>query len=156
MFGDVGEGMLGRLGDVAGFWDSPFMLAVRWEEAARAAAEGSRLELSDIGLCSGMDCWMWVGELLFGVAPRKRRLVLNFRDRLLPLFSIGICDDDGDIMSSWCCRSGLFEGKGSGCSRSFAMRKIGRSSSLSLRYSSVTRLISASICTTRSSRSLIE
>ena len=100
MFGDVGEGIFGRLGDVAGFWDSPFMLAVRCEEAARAAAEGSRFELSDMGLCSGMDWVMWVGELLFGVAPRKRRLVLNFRDRLLPLFSIGICDDDGEIMSS--------------------------------------------------------
>lgn len=93
MLGDVGEGILARLGDVADCCEPPFMPAVRWEEASRAAAEGSRVELSVMGLPSGMDCWMCVGELLLGVAPKKSRLVENFRDRLLPLFSVGSCDD---------------------------------------------------------------
>ena len=46
------------------------MEAVRWEDAARAAADGSRvLSLSD--LPSGIDWGICVGELFFGVEPRK-------------------------------------------------------------------------------------
>lgn len=100
MLGDVGEGMLTRLGEVALGGASPFIEAVRWDEAATAAAEGSRLELSEIALPSGIDCGMWVGELLFGVEPRNNRLVENFLDKLLPLFSGGSCDTNGDMTSS--------------------------------------------------------
>lgn len=54
MFGDVGEGILARLGEVAGC-ASPFMEVVRWEDAAMAAADGSRVELSVMAFPSGID-----------------------------------------------------------------------------------------------------
>ena len=74
-------------GEVADGWLSPFMDVVRWDEAARAAAEGSRVEGSVIALFSGIEAGTWVGELDLGVEPRKSLLVLNLRERLLPDFS---------------------------------------------------------------------
>ena len=53
-----------------------------------------------MGFPSGIDCGIWVGELLLGVEPRNRRLVENFLDKLLPPFSAGSCDCNGDITSS--------------------------------------------------------
>lgn len=53
------------------------MEAVRWEDAANAAAEGSRLVLSVIVRPSCMA----VGEGFFGALLRKRRFVENLRDR---------------------------------------------------------------------------
>jgi hypothetical protein len=55
------------------------MDAVRCEDAARAAAEGSREELST----NVRPSWM-VGDRSFGVDPRKSFFVENLRDRLLP------------------------------------------------------------------------
>lgn len=74
--GDVGDGCGGALGDIC--WP-PFMDAVRCEEAASAAAEGSREELSTNARPSGI-----VGDGFFGPDPRKSFLVENLRDRLLP------------------------------------------------------------------------
>lgn len=91
VLGDVGEGMFGWLGDVV-CWEPPLMEAVRWEEAATAAAEGSRLEPSAIGFPSGMDWDRWVGELFFGIAPRKSLLVENLRDKPVTVFSWGAWD----------------------------------------------------------------
>lgn len=85
---------------MAGCMLSPFMEVVRWDEAARAAAEGSRVEFPFTGLFSGIACGTCVGELLFGVDPRRRRFVENLRERLLPIFSGGGCETRGDIMSS--------------------------------------------------------
>lgn len=100
MLGDVGEGRLAREGEVAGCILSPFMEAVRCEEAARAAAEGSRVELPFTDLFSGIAWGTWVGELLLGMDRRRSCFVENLRDRLLPIFSGGGCDTRGDIMSS--------------------------------------------------------
>lgn len=86
VLGDVGDGMFGWLGDVVG-WEPPLMEAVRWEEAATAAAEGSRFEPSAMGFPSGMDWDMWVGELFFGIEPRKSLLVENLRDNPPLVFS---------------------------------------------------------------------
>ena len=90
--------MLAWFGDEDGC-DPPLTEAVRWLEAATAAAEGSRLE-SATDLPSGIDWGMWVGELLFGVEPRNSRLVENLRESPLPIFSGGSCDTIGDIPSS--------------------------------------------------------
>ena len=76
--GEVGEGCGIVLGDIC--WP-PAIDAVRCEEAARAAAEGSRDELSTRARPSGM-----VGEGFFGPGARKSLLVENLRDRLLPTF----------------------------------------------------------------------
>ena len=100
MLGEVGEGRLAREGEVAVWLFSPFIEAVRCDEAARAAADGSRVELPFKGLFSGMDWETCVGELLFGVEPRKSRFVENFRERLLAVFSEGNEEIKGDIMSS--------------------------------------------------------
>lgn len=90
--------MFAWLGDVEG-WDPALTVAVRWFEAATAAAEGSRF-VSALDLPSGMDWGMWVGELLFGAEPRNSLLVENLRDKLLPNFSGGNCETIGDIPSS--------------------------------------------------------
>ncbi len=87
--------MLIGFGDVEG-WEPLDMPAVRWFEAATAAADGSRFEESAIALPSGMDWGRWVGELFFGVEPRNSRFVENLRDKLLPIFSGGICAVIGD------------------------------------------------------------
>lgn len=64
------------LGDICG---PPAIDAVRCEEAAKAAAEGSRDELSTRARPSGM-----VGEGFLGPDERKSLLVENLRERLLP------------------------------------------------------------------------
>lgn len=74
--GEVGEGCGMALGDIC--WP-PAIEAVRCEDAARAAAEGSRDELSTKARPSGI-----VGEGFFGPEARKSLLVENLRDRLLP------------------------------------------------------------------------
>lgn len=84
------------LGEVLG-WEPPDMEAVRWEEAAMAAAEGSRFALSFSVLPSGIDCGMWVGELFLGVEPRKSFLE-NVRERLLPVFSGCGCVTGGEVI----------------------------------------------------------
>lgn len=78
------------------------MDAVRCDDAATAAAEGSRFVLSAMLRFSGIDCGMWVGELLLGALPSHRRLVENFLDKLLPplAFSVGMCEVIGDMTSS--------------------------------------------------------
>ena len=92
--------MLAWLGDVDGC-GPPLMDAVRCDDAATAAADGSRLELSPMLRFSGMDCWACVGELLLGVLPSHSLFVENLRDKLLPVdFSVGACDTIGDMTSS--------------------------------------------------------
>ena len=104
VFGDVGEGILTWFGEVE-FCCPPLIEAVRWFEAARAAAEGSKFELSDMDLPSGMECGRCVGELLFGVKPKVNFLVDCFRVGNL---SLGACDGTGDAMPSWLLwKSGL-------------------------------------------------
>lgn len=76
------------------------MVAVRWEEAATAAADGSRFDESARNLPSGIDWGMWVGELFFGVEPMKSRLVENLRDNP-PVFASESCDTVCAIESSW-------------------------------------------------------
>lgn len=75
--GDVGDGCAMELGDIC--WLTPSD-AVRCEEAAMAAAEGSKDEWSTSARCS----WI-VGEGFLGADPRKSFLVENLRERLLPV-----------------------------------------------------------------------
>ena len=114
------------------------MEAVRCDDAATAAAEGSRLELSGTDLPSGIDCGICVGELVFGVGFSHRPFLESLRPKLL-VFSGGGCRVTGELMPSWVEKSGLpAEGwYGNGCERSLAIRNTGRSSALSFRYSSV-------------------
>jgi hypothetical protein len=74
--GEVGDGCGTEFGDIC---CPPVIEAVRCEDAAIAAAEGSRDELST----SVRPSWI-VGEGFFGVEPRNSFLVENFRDRPLP------------------------------------------------------------------------
>ena len=85
VLGEVGEGILAEFGDADGCDElPPFIPAVRCCEAAMAAAEGSRVEVSAMDRPSTIDWGMWVGELDFGVPPRNSRLVENLRERMLP------------------------------------------------------------------------
>lgn len=104
--GDVGEGC-GYDGEVC---EPSRIWAVRWEEAAIAAAEGSKVEPS---VNSRLSCT--VGDGFFGAEPRKSFFVENFRAKLLPLSC---------------------SGSGNGCELFFAMRATGSMSSLNLRFSS--------------------
>lgn len=99
VLGEVGDGIFGWLGDVAGC-EPPLSEAVRCEEAATAAAEGSRFEASAMGFPSGIDWGICVGELFFGVEPRNSLLVENLRDKPPLVFSCGTCDTMGDTTSS--------------------------------------------------------
>jgi len=75
--GEVGDGCGTELGDIC--WPAA-RDAVRCEDAASAAAEGSREERSTKARPSGI-----VGEGFFGPPEaRKSLLVENLRDRLLP------------------------------------------------------------------------
>ena len=102
----MGDGTLIRLGEVLGC-DPPDIDAVRWEEAAIAAAEGSR----ELGSLRDFPSWIvlgtCVGELFLGVEPRKSFLE-NVRVRLLPVFSGAACVIGGEAMdASWLYSSGL-------------------------------------------------
>ena len=73
----------------------PLIDAVRCEEPAIAAADGSNVEVSLKDLPSGMDCWTWVGELVLGVEPPGN----SFFERVLvrlPDFS-GWATTGGDV-----------------------------------------------------------
>lgn len=72
------------------------MAVVRCDEAATAAAEGSRFVLSDKGLPSGMGCGTWVGELFLGVEPKKKFFFDGLRNRLDPDFSAP-CETGGNM-----------------------------------------------------------
>ena len=66
----------------------PFIEAVRCEEAAIAAADGSRVGVSWKGRFSGMDCGMCVGELFFDAEdPPAKSFLEKDLVRLLPVFS---------------------------------------------------------------------
>lgn len=109
------------------------MEAVRWFEAARAAAEGSR----ELESCR-RDSWTLVGERLLGLLLlRKRRFVENLRERL---------EDFG---------SGKSSGVGSGSDRFLRSLIMGRTSSRSLRFSSAMRISSSRRRRISASRSLM-
>lgn len=119
------------------FWE--VMLAVRWFEAAIAAAEGSREEESArVGPAT-------VGDGFLGALPKKRRFVLNFRER--PLVVVGLKSAGGVVMGC----SGL----GNGCDQSFAFRIRGSVSSLSLRFSSINRCTSSFMARNSDSAAII-
>jgi len=107
--------------------------AVRCEDAAMAAADGSRLALSVGARLS----WIIVGDGFFGPLLRKRRLVENLRDRP------ALLSDAGALGSS-----------GRGCDRSFATFTNGKMSSLSFRFSSDILSISSFSNRSSASRSL--
>jgi len=111
------------------------MEAVRCEDAANAAADGSRLELSDRVRVS----WYDVGDGFLGPLLRKRRFVENLRDSP-PLLS------DIEVGSS---------GVGRGCDRSLAAFTNGRISSLNFLFSSEIRRSSSFSCRSSASRSLM-
>lgn len=128
--GEVGEGC-GWFGEPP-VWSR--MDAVRCDDAAIAAAEGSRLDES----CNVLPSTIVVGERFVGFAdPRKRRFVENFRDSPL-LFC-----------------SGNSSGVGKAGSRSFAFAIRGSTSSLSFLFSSPIRTNSSRSDRTSASRSLI-
>ena len=114
--------------------------AVRCEEAATAAAEGSNEEWSTSARCS----WM-VGEGFLGADPKKSFLVENLRDRLLPVLLSWVAG--GDVTCS--CVVGRV---GRVCC-SLSMRTRGSISSRSRLFSSMTRLRSSRRC--RSSDSAV-
>jgi hypothetical protein len=58
------------------------MEAVRWLDAAIAAAEGSKLEPSFMARPSGIDCGICVGELFLGVMPPANSFLEKVRERL--------------------------------------------------------------------------
>ena len=128
--GDVGDGAA-WLGERASL---SRIEAVRCEDAAMAAADGSRLVFS---VRPRLSC-MIVGDGFFGPLLRKRRLVENLRDRP-PLLS-----DTGALGSS-----------GRGCDRSFAAFTNGKKSSLSFLFSSDILMISSFNNRNSASRSLI-
>lgn len=97
--------------------------AVRCDDAAMAAAEGSKDVASDIGPLP------MVGEGIFGAEPSHNFLVENFRDR--PELFSGLISGGGVVRGC----SGL----GSGCDLSLACRMMGRVSSRSFRFSSTIR-----------------
>ncbi len=136
------------------------MDAVKWDDAATAAADGSRLEFSAMLRFSGIDCGRWVGELLLGPFPSHSRFVENLRDKLLPepFCSVGMCVTTGDMASSWFWKSGLWllGWYGKGCDRSLATRMIGRTSSLNLRKSAAMAIKALSALMRRSSLSMID
>lgn len=92
-----------------------FML--RWDDAAIAAADGSRDVLSP---CT-------VGEGFFGADPRKSFLVENLRDKLLAAWT---CLRSAGGLDKGC--SGL----GNGCDLSLTMRMTGSVSSRNFLFSS--------------------
>ena len=126
--GEVGEGWAMELGDIC----APVPRdAVRCEDAATAAAEGSKEAWSTSARCS----WM-VGEGFLGADPRNSFLVENLRDRLLPVRLSAVAG--GDVMCSW-----VVGRVGSVCCCSLSMRTSGRISSRSRLFSSMTRLRSS-------------
>ena len=127
-----------ELGDICGPWPSE---AVRCEDAATAAAEGSNEEWSTSARCS----WM-VGDGFLGAEPRKSFLVENLRDRLLPVRVSDVAG--GEVTCSWAVGR-----VGSVCCCSLSIRTRGRISSRRRLFSSMTRLRSSRRC--RSSLSAV-
>ena len=136
--GEVGEGCGAELGDI---WGPPVIVAVRCDDAASAAAEGSNEELSS----SVRPSWI-VGEGFFGAELRTNFFVESLRCMLGPPdpeFKLG-----GDVT---CCSWGV----GSGCWLSLTIRTRGRSSSRSFRFSSKTRFKSSFKCRSSDSATCI-
>lgn len=147
--GEVGEGCECWYGEFE-WCDPPVMDAVRCDDAAIAAADGSKLE----GSASARPSCI-VGDVL-GCEPRKSFFVDHFRDN--PDFSacLGGAGEGG-------CSSTCGSGVGKGCDLSLAMRAIGKNSSLSFLFSSENRarssfkfLSSASVAIILASRSLMD
>jgi hypothetical protein len=76
LLGDVGEGRFGES------CDFPFIV-LRCDDAAMAAADGSRFEPSLYVRLSWIEGGIWVGELFLGVVP-PWTLLENVRDMIDP------------------------------------------------------------------------